>query len=54
MSIGAKGEKTYHCEKSDKDVPIADPHCLNPKSYCKVRTACPIHALEKDFARESA
>ncbi len=43
--------KTFRCQKSNKDVPLAEPRCLNPTAYCKWRTACPIHLLEKELAR---
>ncbi len=52
MESPNEGGKTYHCEKSNKDVSLAQPRCVNPKTYCKFRTACPIHALERNFGRE--
>jgi hypothetical protein len=47
-------EKLFFCQKSGKEVPLANPRCLNPKAFCKSRIACPIHALEKEEARERA
>jgi len=44
--------KSYHCDKSNKDVPLSEPRCLNPAGYCRFRTACPIHSLERSLARE--
>jgi len=44
-------EKVFRCQKSDKDVPLAAPRCLNPRAYCQWRTACPIYLLEKEEAR---
>ncbi|RMG93114.1 MAG: hypothetical protein D6708_05765 [Candidatus Dadabacteria bacterium] len=43
--------KRFRCQKSEKDVPLSEPRCLNPKAYCQWRTACPIHLLEKEEAR---
>jgi hypothetical protein len=51
-SRSATRGKAFRCEKSQKDVPLEEPRCLNPKAYCRVRTACPIHALERDLGRE--
>lgn len=45
--------KTFRCEKSQRDVPLAEPRCVNPKAYCKWRTACPVHLLEKEQGRQA-
>ena len=50
-AAAAGSAKTFRCQKSNKDVPLAEPRCLNPKAFCKWRTACPIHLLEKEIAR---
>lgn len=49
---GRDGGKLFRCQKSAKDVPLAHPRCLNPKAYCKWRSACPVHFLEKEAARD--
>lgn len=54
METPHEPRKTFHCEKSNKDIPLAAPRCVNPKNYCKFRSACPIHALERMFGREKA
>ncbi len=52
-AVARTSDKVFRCQKSDKDVPLSDPHCLNPTAYCKWRTACPIHILEKEAEREN-
>lgn len=39
------------CARLEKDVSAEEPRCLDPKAYCKHRSACPIHLLEKEAAR---
>lgn len=39
------------CMRSGKDVPLDPPRCVEPTFYCKHRTACPIHLLEKEASR---
>lgn len=43
--------QVFRCQKSAKDIPLARPRCANPTDYCTQRRACPIHALEKEWAR---
>jgi len=51
-AAAARGsDQVFRCQKSARDIPLAEPRCLNPKAYCKWRTACPIHVLEKEAAR---
>ena len=50
-SSARQSEKLFRCQKSNRDLPLADPHCANPSAYCKWRTACPINLLEKEAAR---
>lgn len=45
------GVKVFRCEKSQRDVALVEPRCLNPKAYCKWRTACPVHVLEREQRR---
>ena len=50
-STALESGRSYRCQKSARDIPFAEPRCENPRAYCKWRTACPIHALEKELAR---
>ncbi|MDW7709280.1 MAG: hypothetical protein SCH98_02305 [Deferrisomatales bacterium] len=43
--------KLYHCQRAARDIPLSPPRCAHPKGYCRWRTACPVHALEKEQAR---
>lgn len=43
--------KEFACRRSGKNISLADPHCADPARYCKWRTACPVHILEKEIAR---
>lgn len=49
--MSAPAERSFVCEKSKMEVPLADPRCQEPKSYCKTRPACPIHALQRSRQR---
>ncbi len=44
----------FRCQKTAKDLSLDEPRCANPTGYCKWRTACPVHLLEKEQAREGA
>jgi hypothetical protein len=54
MQTPHEPEKTFHCEKTNRGVPLSQPRCLDPKNYCRFRSACPIHALQRTFGREAA
>lgn len=43
--------KTMTCARLGKSAPEGEPKCLDPRAYCKDRTACPIHMLEKEHKR---
>lgn len=43
--------KNLECQRLKKRVPLDEPRCLDPKAYCKFRTACPINMLEKEAKR---
>ena len=40
-------EKPYTCMKHEVDVCAECLACQDPNGYCKHRTACPIHFLER-------
>lgn len=44
----------YHCQKTAKNISLAEPRCANPTGYCKWRTACPVRLLEKEQAGKPA
>jgi len=52
--INEKSEtgKLYTCQRTNKEIPLSQPSCVDPKAYCKWRTACPINMLEKESRRE--
>ncbi len=41
-------KKHYRCEKHQEDLDSCCPKCKDPELYCKFRTACVIHFLEKE------
>lgn len=43
----------FLCQKSQREVSLAEARCLSPASYCKWRTACPIDFFRKEEARAS-
>lgn len=47
----AKG--VYHCEKYDIYLCEKCIKCRDPELYCKHRTACAVHFLEKEARREN-
>ena len=51
LAAAHQSEKVFRCQKAEKDVPLAEPRCLNPKAYCRWRTACPLHLLEREGRR---
>lgn len=51
FAAAENSQQHFRCHKSAKDIPLAQPRCLNPTDYCTERRACPIHALEKERAR---
>lgn len=53
MDFAAVGgsDRVFRCQKGAREIPLASPRCANPTAYCKWRTACPIHSLEKERAR---
>jgi hypothetical protein len=42
--------QTYRCEKHGMDMCAACLRCKDPELYCKFRSACMIHFLEKERA----
>ncbi len=50
-SAARESEKLFLCQRTNKQIPLAEPRCVDPKAYCKWRTACPIHLMEKEFNR---
>jgi len=53
MTLEKSGEgKLYTCQRTKKEIPLSRPSCVDPKAYCKWRTACPINMLEKEASRE--
>jgi hypothetical protein len=52
LSDGGEEEgREYTCLRHNKKMVMKKPRCLDPKAYCKYRTSCPIHLLEKEAAR---
>lgn len=47
-----ESSKGLTCARLGKKAPPGPPACLDPKAYCKHRTACPIFMLEKGRKRE--
>jgi hypothetical protein len=45
-----EGKQTYRCEKHGVDMCDACLRCKDPELYCKFRSACMIHFLEKERA----
>ena len=56
MNSGAskQTDKVFTCQRTNKRIPLAEPRCVDPKAYCKWRTACPIRLLEKEAVREAS
>ena len=42
------------CAKYSRCQDSQDPHCSDPDLYCKYRTACMIHFMEKNNRRRDA
>ncbi len=45
------GNPTYRCEKHNIEMCDACLHCKDPELYCKFRSACMIHFMEKEKNR---
>ncbi len=45
------GGRKFDCQRTAKSISLDEPACVDPKAYCKWRTACPVHILEKEAAR---
>jgi hypothetical protein len=45
-----ENKQTYRCEKHGIDMCDACLRCKDPELYCKFRSACMIHFLEKERA----
>lgn len=50
---GTDCDRELTCAREKKKVPICAPKCVDPKAYCKHRTACPIYLLEKEDKRNA-
>ncbi len=44
-------QPTYRCEKHQIEMCDACLHCKDPDLYCKFRSACMIHFIEKETDR---
>lgn len=44
----------YRCEKHRLDIEDACPKCKDPDLYCKFRTACVIHFMERERKKSTA
>jgi len=46
-------KREFTCLRTLKRIPLSEPFCVDPTAFCKYRTACPIHLLEKENKRKT-
>ena len=55
MDSAENGDKPQlPCAKYNRYQDRRDPHCSDPELYCKYRTSCLIHFMEKTSQRRDA
>ena len=49
-----EGRQTFQCRKYEAAMCLACLRCKDPELYCKFRSACLIHFMEKEQRRDAA
>ena len=53
MDAAANAIQRLVCAKYNRSQGSQDPRCSDPELYCKYRTACLIHFMEKENRRQA-